>query len=722
MGLCPSRETNRHDGLLTPKRRCIDNSDAEKARKRLCGGGHGSLAAEATGNDRTGHQLEISRNSPVVQHKDLNSNYTTSVLSPSSAPASPDDGVWIYFGTESGTAERFAEELREQAVQHGLKARVMDLDEFSEAAFMRHRCVVLIVATYGSGEPTSNAFRFSKWLHSKEHPSNLLTGVQFTVMALGSRMYEDFNKMGKTTDKRLQGLGATQVYELGIGDEPTLEDDWEHWKKHGLWPALLQATGTRTDSLESLDDHLSVSVDQTVTAADVVAELPLKIHFCGESALTSCPEVVSGGSDILAKWYFSAYKAHVLRSDQLRQKADVSHGLTTKHIDFDVSSCDGLKWRTADNLDVLPSNSESVVAWFAARLGVQNCLESKISFFNADSSGNAARLPFPTPCTVQMALTLYCDLNSMPTRRNAQKFAAFIRDDADREALNRLLSAPGVYHTVSTGTNRLALREFFELYMASAEVDLAIFLQLCGRQKSRPYTIASSFREDPKRISICVSMVKEILESLADVIETMGQLGHRPPRADVTLMALGETAFKKRDFAGVCSSMLCTRISMGEACWIAVRASGFHIPHQLSRPIVMIGAGTGIAPFHGFLREFGAEGGVRPEVLLVFGCRNRDEDYLYREEIESAAKRSPRILKEVLNAFSREQAEKVYVQHRIRERAQQFKALAADGAHFYVCGSTSMGAAVRKELIMCIGCESDLQHLRQQGRFYEELW
>merc|ERR1711907_32592 len=133
--------------------------------------------------------------------------------------------------------------------------------------------------------------------------------------------------------------------------------------------------------------------------------------------------------------------------------------------------------------------------------------------------------------------------------------------------------------------------------------------------------------------------------------------------------------------------MLCTRVAKGDKCWIATHASGFKLPKKTSAPIVMIGAGTGIAPFHAFLREFWAEGGVRPKTTLFFGCWKRGEDYIYRDEIEQATSHSPAILGEVITSFSREQEKKVYVQHRFRERADKMKELTQEGAHFYVCGS-----------------------------------
>lgn len=652
-----------------------------------------------------------------ARNRGVQPSLPTQVTLPEHAPSKrdqlrPDEGIWIYFGSQSGTAQQFSEDLKEQAGERGLKAKVVDLEEFDEDAFVQHRCVVLVVATYGEGDPTDNAKDFFTWLQSEERPDELFAGMNFTVMGLGNRQYDKFNEMGIIADARMEVLGANRIYELGAGDdENNIQEDWEQWKESGVWPALLEACGL--DTLEPV-------VDQNASAEDVVSKLPLDLELC-DNACTEDPLVVAGGADVVGKWYFNAYEAPIVQCDELRQHVDKSQGLTTKHIEFDVSALP-LEWKTADNLEVLPANTEANVEWFAQRFGVQDRLESMVNFTSARVGGEVVRQPFPIPCTVRMALTLYCDLCSAPVKNVAKKFSAFITDASDKAALDKILEMREVYQLLTTGVTRISLREFFALFMPSAELEFGTFLQLCARQKNRAYTIASSARERPGQIGLCVGMVKEHLNSLESVMHQLDEQGHRPPRADAVLQALGEERSQRREFLGACSTMLCTRVSVGSKCWIFARSSGFRLPREVSTPIVMVGAGTGVAPFHAFLREFWAEGGVRPETFLFFGCWKPDEDFIYREELEQAVKHSPPVLTEVITAFSRQQAHKVYVQHRFRERAAEMKALADRGAHFYVCGSTSMGASIRKELAEALGNEDLVKRLHSDGRFYEELW
>jgi sulfite reductase alpha subunit-like flavoprotein len=97
----------------------------------------------------------------------------------------------------------------------------------------------------------------------------------------------------------------------------------------------------------------------------VLSKLPLKLAFCEGDDQPEDPRVTPGGADVVGKWYFHAHEAEIVQCDELRQKTDVSKGLTTKHIEFDVKNFPAMQWKTADNLEILPSNTEEDVELFA---------------------------------------------------------------------------------------------------------------------------------------------------------------------------------------------------------------------------------------------------------------------------------------------------------------------------------------------------------------------
>merc|ERR1719313_2314918 len=121
-------------------------------------------------------------------------------------------------------------------------------------------------------------------------------------------------------------------------------------------------------------------------------------------------------------------------------------------------------------------------------------------------------------------------------------------------------------------------------------------------------------------------MVQAPLLSLAAVVQGLAERGHEglpgapPPRSNATN---GKDA--PRPFRGCCSTYLTTRVSVGDVLWIAAKPSSFRLPKRATTPVVMIGAGTGLAPFRAFVREFRAEKGVRTKTHLYFGCYREDE-------------------------------------------------------------------------------------------------
>jgi sulfite reductase (NADPH) flavoprotein alpha-component len=142
-----------------------------------------------------------------------------------------------------------------------------------------------------------------------------------------------------------------------------------------------------------------------------------------------------------------------------------------------------------------------------------------------------------------------------------------------------------------------------------------------------------------------------------------------------------------RNRKGVASTFLADRVSEGTPVPVFVQASpGFRLPANGDTPVIMIGPGTGIAPFRAFLHERRATG-AKGRNWLFFGEQHAATDFYYRDELESLL--TDGHLTRLDTAFSRDQADKLYVQHRMLERAGEIWAWLQDGAHLYVCGDAS---------------------------------
>jgi sulfite reductase (NADPH) flavoprotein alpha-component len=139
----------------------------------------------------------------------------------------------------------------------------------------------------------------------------------------------------------------------------------------------------------------------------------------------------------------------------------------------------------------------------------------------------------------------------------------------------------------------------------------------------------------------------------------------------------------KREREGVCSSYLAERLNEGTVPVFVHTAKHFRVPENPDAPVIMVGPGTGIAPFRAFLQERQATGAKGPN-WVFFGEQKSSTDYLYQDEFEAAV--SSGILTKLTTAFSRDQAEKIYVQHRMLEHGAELFDWLQKGGFFYVCG------------------------------------
>lgn len=181
---------------------------------------------------------------------------------------------------------------------------------------------------------------------------------------------------------------------------------------------------------------------------------------------------------------------------------------------------------------------------------------------------------------------------------------------------------------------------------------------------------------------------------------------------------------------GICSSFLCQRVPFGEPSipiFIHPSRHFFLPPESFTKPIIMIGPGTGVAPFRGFLQERVARKAFQN--WLFFGERKRELDFYYREEFETLLSLSHL---ELDCAFSRDQEDKIYVQHKMLEKSKKIWEWLEQGAYLFVCGdATSMAKAVEATLLQIIEKEGQLsqeaakiffKQLRQENRFLKDVY
>lgn len=621
----------------------------------------------------------------------------------------PAGELTIFFGSQTGTAEGFAMDLANEGKTQGFDAKAVDLEDFEPEAMLACKRAVFVMATYGEGDPTDSAVNFITWIKNAddELESCALKGLEYTVFGLGNKEYEFYNSTAKQTDKHLDKLGAKRVFELGLGDDSAaLEDDFESWKEP-MWTQLVNL----------YHPDAGVKDDENTDAKEVLMPraVPFEVVYLEDGDTTP----ICRADDVApsSKHYLTASTYKVVENRELRKNDPGS----TRHIDLELatslSGTNGPIYTTADNLAVLPHNDEEQVRALAEHL--KYTMNARFTL----KAELKTPLPFPTPCSVSTALTCFCDINGIPRRSLLKDLVPFCKDRAQRDAICRLSSKEGrdEYRAVIEEKGR-SLFDILVHDFPSCEVPLAHFLCLVPRLQPRYYTISSSSMMHPHRIGITVSVIHETKEDTG-VFKGVcsNHLQQLMPPETLNGKRVKDEATKKE------------KRRPWPQCKAFLRPSSFRLPANPETPIVLIGPGTGIAPMRALLQERAKlrEGGVSTgPSILYFGCKNREMDYIYEDEL--MAFKESGVLTSLHLAFSRETTKKVYVQHLLAEHAADMWKLVKDQeAYVYVCGGTAMGNDVGKVFVDIFQSQGSLEvseseaylsDLKAKGRYVQELW
>jgi sulfite reductase (NADPH) flavoprotein alpha-component len=305
----------------------------------------------------------------------------------------------------------------------------------------------------------------------------------------------------------------------------------------------------------------------------------------------------------------------------------------TRHFEIGLDGS-GLVYEAGDALGVVPWNCPELV----------DDLLAALKFSGEESvSGREGNL-----VSVREALLRHYEVTRIPP--------PFLKAMAERtgdELLTRL-TAPGVNGEL---TKFLWGREIIDLLSAHSSVRFAPgeFVSLLKKLQPRLYSISSSPKAHPGQVHLTVNVVR--FESLA------------------------------RRRKGVCSTFLADRIEPAQPLPIFVHKNKrFRPPANDDAPMIMVGPGTGIAPFRAFVHERRARG-ASGRNLLFYGDQRAATDFMYREELELL--QSEGVLSRLDTAFSRDQTQKVYIQDRMRENAKELFGWLEAGASFYVCGDAN---------------------------------
>ena len=322
----------------------------------------------------------------------------------------------------------------------------------------------------------------------------------------------------------------------------------------------------------------------------------------------------------------------VLRTN--RKLTGATSAKDTRHYEVCIADS-GLIYEVGDSLGVFPRNDPALVR------EILNTLEFSGEELVPDPNGSLT--------TIHDALLHHYVINE-PSK---QLLTAMAEKAVTAAHLGTLIAPEAKPHLESYLYGREVIDPLLE--HPEARFTPEEFVKLLRKLQPRLYSIASSPKVHPEAIHLTVATVQ---------YESHG-----------------------RQRLGVCSTFLAERVTEEIPVSVFIHsAKHFRLPEDHSRPIIMVGPGTGIAPFRAFLQDRRASN-ASGKHWLFFGDQRSETDFLYREELEGMHKEGT--LHRFDTAFSRDQADKIYVQHRMLEQAKELYAWLEEGAYFYVCGDAS---------------------------------
>jgi len=570
----------------------------------------------------------------------------------------------MFYGSQTGTAEEYAIRLAKEAKSRfGLSSLVCDPEEYDFANLdqvPKGSAIFFVMATYGEGEPTDNATALMEFLLDENvefsNGGNRLDDLHYVVFGLGNKTYEYYNEVARKVDKRLAELGATRVGERGEGDDDkSMEEDYLAWKD-SMWEQFGAALEVEEGGSGDVADFL-------VTEVNVPAE---KVYH-GELSPRALIAAASGTSTPAGSYDAkNPYPAPVLTSKEL---FTIGGDRNCIHVEFDIAGS-GMTYQHGDHVGIWPSNPDVEVDRILSVLGLAD-LDRRHAIVTIESLDPAlAKVPFPTPATYEAIFRHYLDVSAVASRQTVAFLARYAPTEAARQKLARWGGDRDVYQREVNGP---ALRLAEVLQAAVGDPMEAPFtstvwpipfdriISSIPRLQPRYYSISSSSKLYPSAIHVTAVVLRyQSTPSPAHKEEARWVFGLSTNFILSISRAASGSSTPIEGSAKVSEPSAIKMITspsykiggprnhyVRENIYrvpIHVRRSTFRLPTSPKVPVIMIGPGTGVAPFRGFVQERVALSRKAIEkngedaladwadMHLFYGCRKEDEDFLYKEE------------------------------------------------------------------------------------------
>lgn len=606
--------------------------------------------------------------------------------------------IAILWASQSGTTERLAGRLaKELCRSFGAKVLLADTSDIDPASCTRlsnDKTIIFMASTFGEGDPSDNMHEFWDWLNNTEAVPDL----RFLAFGLGNSKYKHYNHVIDVLAERLNLRGAQMLMDIGKADDAAGETE-EHFLE---WKERVFELFERTLGYERKEAAYEPSLEIVEDASTGASELNVGVPSKGRS--------VAGQS-----------KAYALPITQARELFKDSSDRNCLHMELDLGQ-HAIKYKTGDYLAVWPVNPTAEVDRILRLLGPEVDRAVPVHIKSVDDTPTK----IPSPSTLEAIFGHYLEVCAPVSREHVATLASYGPTQPARDFLSSI-SADRTSYAEYLRTHYINLGRLLEAAHAKpgswSKLPLSLVIEMLPAMQSRPYSISSSSVVSPRQMAITAVLADRALPSPST---------ERIPGLTTTYL-MGNK--RRVDTSTPINTPARTGLADGRI-YASIGKSNFKLPTLASAPIIMVGAGTGIAPFRAFVQERArvkTMGRLVGSTRLFFGCRNQNQDFIYSDEFAGWGDTLGDSFS-LTTAFSRpgDGSSGRYVQDAIHADAEQMvKLLIDENAYFYICGSAAMARDVSDAVAKIVMASQDwteaqmkefADRQKRSKRWLQDVW
>ena len=650
--------------------------------------------------------------------------------------------VLIAYGSETGNAEAAARRLKREL--RILKPSMFSLNELSDKLEEGHQKkfsqLICVCSTFGKGEPPGNSERF----FTKVIPATTFGDAKFAVLALGSTLYPDFCKAGIALDRKVAACGVERLapietVDMAAGGDGAISE-WISLIRRLILPPQLEEQLEAAQSEAAREPPVNFFVwkkeDDVNVNGSTENESPGALCVSNEQLIAGTPD---GESKSVHKITFELPEGVTYQTgDHISVQPLNSNAMVDRFLKCFKAELSETA-RKQENFPLPPDCSpESAAEWQSKQLFDLVCLE--------DNEQSVSDVVFQTPTSLRGLIKRQVDLSL--SAKNIEDLLILFKNQLG--VFIKELAKPHRRGTVNDLLKNAAFKDFAFL---SASI-----LDATAEQKTT--AIDAMVAEYPTLVDLLENFQELFLDSfaantflwketkpiifLADVLVLLPRLQPRyysisssnqtsPTKVSITVGVLKTTTSKRKSIEGVCSNYLASMKGGNDRAKISVSPATFKLPKNIMAPLVMVGAGTGLAPIMALLEEKAiqwrsSKSDVGP-IHLFYGCR-KERDFIYRDIIKKYD--NNKMLTLHLALSRPRSAPGKYVQDKIADKGQGVaKLLRRKDTHYFVCGDARMadecfeacvGALKKYANMPRVVAVDHLRRMQVEGRWQTDVW